>query len=93
MLQRQGHLVSLFRHAAARFGAECSILVEEAAGLQARMEASVPGLAKDLIAAGQPVSSFHSRNLRGGEISVAEAEQAPGEPGLIESVVKSPIPA
>jgi len=79
MLQRQGHAVSLFERAAAPRTEGCGILLV-AAGVQAVLEAGVPGLAEDLIAAGQQVRSFHMRNLRGGEINVAEAEQEAGEP-------------
>jgi 2-polyprenyl-6-methoxyphenol hydroxylase-like FAD-dependent oxidoreductase len=79
MLQRQGHAVSLFERASAPRTEGCGILLV-AAGVQAVLEAGVPGLAEGLIAAGQPVHTFHMRNLRGGEINVAQAEQEPGEP-------------
>jgi 2-polyprenyl-6-methoxyphenol hydroxylase-like FAD-dependent oxidoreductase len=79
ILQRQGHEVSLFERAAAPRTEGCGILLV-AAGVQAVAEAGVPGLAERLIAAGQPVKSFHIRNLRGGVINVSQADQEPGDP-------------
>ena len=51
------------------------------AGIQALLEAGVPGLAEELIAAGQRVQTFPRRNLLGGAINVAQARQGPwGQP-------------
>ena len=83
LLQRQGHQVSLFERAAAPRTEGCGILLVSA-GVRAVAEADVPGLAERLIAAGQPVRSYHFRNLLGGTINVAEADQAPHElPSLL----------
>lgn len=83
MLQRQGHRVSLFERSSAPRAEGCGILLV-AAGVQAVLEAGVPGLVENLIAAGQKVQTFHIRNLGGRSINSSPAEQRPGEPpGLL----------
>lgn len=76
LLQRAGHRVSLFEKAASARSAGCGILLVKA-GVEAIAAGGVPGLLDALLAAGQPVSRYVFRNLKGGEIERSPVEREP----------------
>jgi len=82
-LQRQGHRVCLFEKAPELRPEGCGILLVRS-GVEAIAAAGIPGLLEEILAAGQPVSRFVVRNLRGDLIESSEAEREAGElPSLL----------
>jgi len=83
LLQRQGHQVCLFERASDLRPEGCGILLVRS-GVEAIAAAGIGGLLEDILAAGQPVSRFVVRNLRGDLIESSEAAAEPGElPSLL----------
>jgi len=83
LLQRQGHQVCLFERAPALRPEGCGILLVRS-GVEAIAAAGVEELLEALLAAGQPVSRFVVRNLRG---DLIESSEAAGEPGELPSLL------
>lgn len=83
LLQKQGHGVRLFERSASLRAEGCGILVVPA-GLEAIAASGQPDLLDAFLKAGQPVSRFVLRNLRGDLINTSPAAGEPGElPALL----------
>ena len=83
LLQRQGHQVCLFERASDLRPEGCGILLVRS-GVEAIAAAGIGGLLEQILAAGQPVSRFVVRNLRG---DLIESSEAAGEPGELPSLL------
>ena len=83
LLQRQGHQVCLFERASDLRPEGCGILLVRS-GVEAIAAAGIGGLLEQILAAGQSVSRFVVRNLRG---DLIESSEAAGEPGELPSLL------
>jgi 2-polyprenyl-6-methoxyphenol hydroxylase-like FAD-dependent oxidoreductase len=83
LLQRQGHLVTLFERSSRLRTEGCGILLVRS-GVEAIAAAGIPSLLEAVLAGGHPVQRFVFRNLRGDLIETSPAEREPGQlPSLL----------
>ena len=82
MLQRRGHQVSIFERAKRPRADGCGILLLSR-GIQALIDAEIPGLAEGMINAGAIARRFHFRNSKGETTNISETDPSDEPPGLL----------